>query len=186
VHLPIAFLLTSSVLDITSAIGLHTPTLLYPLVRLTTFTSSTTTNLDTIALLNYLALFSYASTVAGLITAVPAILTGATELYAMVKAKGLDLKNPVVRTTLTHAGLNDLAIVGAAFNWWSRRGKTGYAVETGNAVVSAVMLVGVMYAAFLGGGLVYEHGVAVQRMGKGKQEKDAQTVEIKQQAKKEL
>jgi len=104
----------------------------------------------------------------------------------MVKAKGLDLKNPVVRTTIMHASLNDLAILGAAFNWWSRRGKTGFALETGNIVVSVVMLMGVIYSAYLGGGLVYEHGVAVQRMGKGKKEKDAKTIETKQQAKKEM
>ena len=34
-------------------------------------------------------------------------------------------------------------------------------------VMSGVMLLLTFYAAYLGGGLVYEQGVGVQRMGKG-------------------
>jgi len=56
----------------------------------------------------------------------------------------------------------------------------------GNTLVSFLMLGGVAYAAFLGGGLVYTHGVGVQRMGKGKEEKDAARAQEVAEAKKEL
>jgi len=186
VHLPIAFILTSSLFDITSLVGLHYPTALYPLMKFTTYSSAYSNSLDTIALLNYLSLFSYASTVAAIITAIPAVLTGGAELYAMVQAKGLDFKNPVVKTTFIHAGLNDLVVFGAVYNWLSRRGREGYAVETQNGLVSLVLLGAVMYSAMLGGSLVYAHAVGVQRMGKGKQEKEQETKAVKEQGKKEL
>lgn len=185
VHLPIAFILTSSVLDMVSAVGLRSPALLYPLMKLTT-SSAFPNRLDEIALLNYLSLFSYASTVAAIFTSLPALATGVAELYAMIKAKGLDLNNPIVKTTLIHAGLNDVALLGAFYNWLSRRNRTAYEVQTGNILTSALMLGGVMYSAFLGGSLVYAHGVGVQRMGKGAEEKKKTTKETKKHTKREL
>jgi len=105
----------------------------------------------------------------------------------MIQARGLDFKNldPVVKVTLIHAGLNDLVIVGAAYNWLSRRDRIGFALETTNFVFSTIMLAGVMYSAFLGGSLIYAHGVGVQRMGKGKEEKEKATKKTKAQAKRE-
>jgi len=185
IHMPITFLLASSVLDMISAVGLQAPSVLYPLMKLTT-SSGFPTRLDEIALLNYLSLFSYASTVAALITSMPALSTGAAELYAMVQAKGVDLNDPVVKTTLIHAGLNDIAIAGALYNWLSRRNRTGYEVQSGNILTSALILGGVAYSAFLGGSLVYAHAVGVQRMGKGAQEKTKKTKETKKQGKREL
>jgi len=162
VHLPIAFLLTSSGLDLLTYIGLYSPDLLGPLVTLTG--TSTTTSL-----LSHLSLFSYASTIAGIVTAVPAVLTGGAELFAMYQAKGSNA--PTVKTTMLHAALNDLSIFGAVFNWWTRRGTEGYIIDGRNAAISGLMLVGVIYSAGLGGGLVYDNGVAVQRMGKGQRKK---------------
>ena len=104
----------------------------------------------------------------------------------MVSAKGLDLSNPVIKTTLIHAGLNDLVIFGAVYNMLSRWGNEAYMPTGRNTLVSFLMLGGVGYAAFLGGGLVYTHGVGVQRMGKGKEEKDAEVAKEKVEAKKEL
>jgi hypothetical protein len=104
----------------------------------------------------------------------------------MISAKGLDLNNPVVKTTLIHAGLNDLAIFGAVYNWLSRRNRDDFVAGGGNALVSAVMLGAVAYAAFLGGGLVYAHGTGVQRMGKGREEKEKSLEGEKKKAKKEL
>jgi len=40
--------------------------------------------------------------------------------------------------------------------------------------MSAVFLGIQMYAAYLGGGLIYTHGVGVQRQGKGAEEKKQQ------------
>merc|ERR1712230_20015 len=93
---------------------------------------------------------------------------------------------PVIKTTLIHAGLNDLVIFGAVYNMLSRWGNEAYMPTGRNTLVSFLMLGGVGYAAFLGGGLVYTHGVGVQRMGKGKEEKDAEVAKEKVEAKKEL
>jgi len=68
----------------------------------------------------------------------------------------------------------------------SRWGNEAYMPTGRNTLVSFLMLGGVGYAAFLGGGLVYTHGVGVQRMGKGKEEKDAEVAKEKVEAKKEL
>lgn len=104
----------------------------------------------------------------------------------MISAKGLDLKNPVIKTTLIHAGLNDLAIFGAVYNWLTRRNREDFMPWGGNALVSVGILGAVAYAAFLGGGLVYTHGTGVQRMGKGKEEKNELLKTQKAKGKKEL
>ncbi|KAI9744082.1 MAG: hypothetical protein M1818_002234 [Claussenomyces sp. TS43310] len=171
VHMPITFLIAASAMDMITAIGLRSPSLLFPLMKITT-SSGYPNALDEVALLKYLSLFSYASTVAAILTSFPALATGIAELYAMVSAKGLDLSDPVIKTTLIHAALNDVAIAGAFYNWLTRRGRTGYEVQSGNILTSAAMLVGIIYSAYLGGSLVYTHGVAVQRMGEGKKEKE--------------
>lgn len=44
-------------------------------------------------------------------------------------------------------------------------------------LLSGVALGLTFYAAYLGGGLVYEHGVGVQRMGLGKELKDKEIAE---------
>merc|ERR1711900_75817 len=161
VHLPIAFLVAASGLDILTFIGVSSSSLLNVMVNVSSIFSPTA---SPVAIVYHLCLFSYVSTVAGVLTSFPAITSGLFEAYPMVSAKGLDLSNPVIKTTLIHAGLNDLVIFGAVYN----------------------MLSSVGYAAFLGGGLVYTHGVGVQRMGKGKEEKDAEVAKEKVEAKKEL
>ncbi len=138
------------------------------------------------AVIYHLSLFSYLSTVLGTITAFPALTSGLFEGYAMISAKGIDLSDPVIKTTAIHAGLNDLAVLGAVYNVFSKWSHVAFAPTGGNALVSVVMLGGVAYAAFLGGGLVYTHGVGVQRMGKGKEEKEESIAAEKEKAKKEL
>jgi uncharacterized membrane protein len=135
-------------------------------------------------LLSHVSLFSYAATIAGLFTAIPATLTGGAELYAMYQAKGS--KAPTVKTTLLHAALNDLSIFGAVFNWWTRRGTEAYIVDGRNAAVSAAIFLLVAYSSALGGSLVYEHGIAVQRMGHGQRKKSKFIEEKKEEGKKEL
>jgi len=183
VHLPIAFLLAASVFDILSYFAVIFPTLFTSIVKpfVNPFASH-----KVIAILYHLSLFSYASTIAGILTAIPAISSGAIEAYAMISAKGFDLNNPIIKTTLIHAGLNDLAISGAVYNWLTRRNREDFMPWGGNAFVSALMLGAVAYAAFLGGGLVYAHGVAVQRMGKGKEEKEKNIEMQRRKGKKEL
>jgi len=183
VHLPIAFLFAASFFDILSYLAVSLPTVLDSIVRLF---ASPYTSVSTVATIYHLSLFSYASTIAGIVTAFPALSSGAIEAYAMISSKGLNLSNPVIKTTLIHAGLNDLAIFGAVYNWLTRRNCEDFMPWGGNAFVSAVILVMIAYSAFLGGGLVYTHGVGVQRMGKGKEEKDKIMAEQKKKGKKEL
>merc|ERR1712093_459796 len=163
--------------------GVSSSSLLNVMVNVSSIFSPTA---SPVAIVYHLCLFSYVSTVAGVLTSFPAITSGLFEAYAMVSAKGLDLSNPVIKTTLIHAGLNDLVIFGAVYNMLSRWGNEAYMPTGRNTLVSFLMLGGVGYAAFLGGGLVYTHGVGVQRMGKGKEEKDAEVAKEKVEAKKEL
>ncbi|KAH7417812.1 hypothetical protein BKA64DRAFT_179979 [Cadophora sp. MPI-SDFR-AT-0126] len=183
VHLPVAFLLAASALDILTFICVSSSPILNITVNISSIFSSTASQ---VAVIYHLCLFSYVSTVAGVLTSFPAITSGLFEAYAMISAKGLDLSNPVIKTTLIHAGLNDLAVFGAVYNMLSRWGREAYMPTGGNTLVSFLMLGGVAYAAFLGGGLVYTHGVGVQRMGKGKEEKDAGRAKEVAEAKKEL
>ena len=53
-------------------------------------------------------------------------------------------------------------------------------------LVSALLFGAIGYSGYLGGGLVYEHGVGVQRQGHGKEEREKEERELKADAKKEL
>jgi uncharacterized membrane protein len=177
-------MLTASALDLATWFGMRSPSLLTPLMKLTT-NSSSPDYLDTIALINYLSLFSYASTIAALFTSLPTLSSGLTEGYAMIQANGLDMSNPKVKTMVIHALLNDIAVVGAFYNYWTRSKVEGFMPNGVNALISSVMLGGVIYSAYLGGNLVYKYGVAVQRQGDGKAIKEKMVSEKKQQGKKD-
>jgi uncharacterized membrane protein len=176
VHLPIAFILAASVLDILSYLAVCFPSFFDSILNIFARSYAST---SAIAIIYHLSLFSYASTIIGILTAIPAVVTGAIEANAIVSANGFDLSNPKVKTTVIHATLNDLAVLGAVYNWLTRRNEEDFMPWGGNALVSAGMLGLIAYAAFLGGSLVYAHGVAVQRMGKGKEEKEKSAVKKK-------
>src|ERR1700722_20788211 len=110
-----------------------------PLMKFAT-SSPHPNHINNIALLNYLSLFSYASTIVLLFTSLPALSSGAAEGYAMINANGLNLQNPKVKTMLIHALLNDVAIAGAFYNYWTRRKIEGYMISGTNAFVSSVLL----------------------------------------------
>jgi uncharacterized membrane protein len=62
-----------------------------------------------------------------------------------------------------HAVINDVAAVGALYNWWSRRSNPGFTPDATNMVVSILLAMpATLYAAYLGGSLVYIHGVGFQ------------------------
>ena len=154
-------------------------------MKLTT-NSAHPNHLDNIALLNYLSLFSYASTIGALITSVPTIASGVAEGYAMINANGLDWNNPKVKVMIIHALLNDVAVAGALYNWWTRSQVDGYMITGANTFVSAILFGGVIFSAYLGGSLVYKHGVGVQRQGEGKEIKEKTMKQQKEKGKKEL
>lgn len=97
VHFPIAFLTGSNILNLLYGACLYTPALVPFAVD--------KENTGTIAILGYFL------NLTGIVTSIPAVLTGFAELYAMIQGRGLmvydkklDCKviEPVVKTTLTH------------------------------------------------------------------------------------
>ncbi|GAA6055919.1 hypothetical protein JCM3770_002360 [Rhodotorula araucariae] len=153
--------------------------------------------------LNYLKLLPPAAVIntlshytgaAGMLAALPSIATGLAELYGMwsgqAKQKGevkktladaavkRDIAGEKLKTTLTHATLNDIVLGIAAYNWWVRRQSSQLILPQTNALLSAAAIPLFLYSAYLGGSLVYEYGVGVQRQGeaaeiKAKAEKEA-------------
>ena len=72
------------------------------------------------------------------------------------------------------AGLNDLVIVGAVYNWLQERNVPNFRPAGHQVAISAVLTVVQIYAAYLGGDLIYSYGVGVQRMGEGVKKKKQQ------------
>jgi uncharacterized membrane protein len=118
VHFPIGFLTLSFALDTLQLL----PAVTHGLTYLKVFPPA--------AVVNTLSHYTGA---AGLLSAVPSILTGLSELYGMwkgqVEEKGLkgsvadaavkkDIKGEKLKTTLTHATLNDIVLGIAAYNWF--------------------------------------------------------------------
>lgn len=169
VHFPIAFLSASNILNLLYGATIYAPYLV-PFA-----TDKQNTGTITIA--------GYAINLVGIVTSIPALVTGFAELYAMIQGRGLFIKDektgkqilePVVKTTLTHASLNDISVGLAVYNWLMERnrGFEDYRPYGHQILASGAALGITLYAAYLGGGLVYEHGVGVQRMGTGKEIKD--------------
>jgi hypothetical protein len=154
----IALLIAASFLDIFIYISIRSPIVLRSFTILFSDSSSL---VNTIAIIHYVLMFSYAANIAGLLTSIPAITLGLFEAYAMISTKGLDLSNPVINTMLMHAGLNGLAVFSAIYNSLSKRNLKGLALRGVNAIVSVLMLGSALYVAFLSGRLVYTHRTGV-------------------------
>jgi uncharacterized membrane protein len=152
VHFPIAFLSLAWGLDILYAAT--TKLQLAPLVK------SVGTSLPDISRgAHYLQAI-------GLVTAIPAVLSGAQQLIKMknnnqaFEADGKTMR-PKFATTLTHAALNDVALVVAAYSWYTRRESVGLLPSDANLLISVVLLPVLFYSASLGGKLVYNYGVGI-------------------------
>ncbi|PVH99547.1 hypothetical protein DM02DRAFT_614964 [Periconia macrospinosa] len=104
---------------------------------------------------------SYYTCILTIITAVPAIISGAIELSPVIQRDGFSSKK--AQTGVLHALLNDLTIFAAAYNWWTRREATGFVPSTANVALSASVVPATFFAAFLGGHLVYHYGMGVGR-----------------------
>lgn len=114
----------------------------------------------------------------GLITAIPAIISGggeAVKLFqkqGMYEADGKTLKTKT-KAVIAHAVVNDVAIAASAFVWYAKRqsannslmGKLGVTPEAAYAptawmVGAQVVLMGLLFfAASIGGALTYNYGV---------------------------
>jgi len=125
--------------------------------------------------LTNLALFAHYLNILGLLTAVPSVLSGGQQLMLMIKNQDLVSKleksqnkgktvsgmHPKMKLGFAHAAIMDVSIAGAAYNWWTKRQTVGNAPDEVNVLVSAALLVGVLGAAYLGGSMVYDHGVGI-------------------------
>ncbi|KAF1957131.1 hypothetical protein CC80DRAFT_547849 [Byssothecium circinans] len=162
VHFPITFTLVTGVLDI-----------LY-LASVTPATSSAVAgafkSLDIQISTALLPTLSYYTTILTLITAIPAVITGALELMPVIQRDGFSSKK--AQTGVLHALINDITVFGAAYNWWVRRGTTGFVPSTTNLAVSAAVVPATLGAAYLGGHLVYQYGMGVGRGGSAKGKKN--------------
>lgn len=109
-----------------------------------------------------LPLLSYYATILTLLSAFPAVSTGALELIPVLLRDGFSSKKAQMGTL--HALVNDVTVAAAAYNWWTRRNEAAFLPSGVNVAVSACVAVPAsLFAAYLGGKLVYEMGMGVGR-----------------------
>jgi uncharacterized membrane protein len=127
------------------------------------------------AALNYLpeptelTIISYYALSAGLLSGVAAVFTGVVSASRMMaKQSGIleaDKKTvkPKFKTLFAHAALNDLALLAGAGYWWVRRQSGGpvYVPETPLLGLGGAVVAIQLFAASLGGTLVYGYGAGI-------------------------
>jgi uncharacterized membrane protein len=132
---------------------------------------------------------SYALNALGVLTSIPATVTGGLQLVKLVKqhqvldklkaAQSTDEKlnviknvHPKVKTAFVHALLNDVVIAGSVWNWSSRSGNAMNAPTWVNVLVSTVTASILTLSILLGGKMVFDYGVGVTfgRQGSAKEE----------------
>ena len=165
VHWPLAFLTTSYGLDALLYSHAYLPSSLTSLLPAAT----------------ELSRISYYALGLGVLTALPSISSGVAQGIKMVQAQGLygpdgKLKQKV-KILAAHAVVNDVVVAASAWLWWQRRnagavaqvmeGKNPVAYTATSAQVGISVLLGVflLFAANLGGSLVYDYGTGLA-MGK--------------------
>lgn len=109
-------------------------------------------------------------------------MSGVAQAVKMVSAQGIyeqDKKTikPKVKVTVAHAVANDVVIAASAYSWWCRRQEgitsmlakgvnpVAYEPETWQVGLSVVLGALMLFAANLGGSLVYDYGMGLA-MGK--------------------
>jgi uncharacterized membrane protein len=175
--MPLTFLSTGFLLDVAS----------YGLSCAPKLTNSVATALSTTppATFQGISLLTKASFAAGLVTSLPALTSGMIEFYGLYQVNGLDMSNPKIKKTLYHAGLNDVAIGAAAWSLWKHmKTPSGTPVSGNRALFALSIIVGTGISAYLGGALVYEHGVGVQRQGDGAELKKQELESAKNEVRK--
>ncbi|WWC66123.1 uncharacterized protein I206_100023 [Kwoniella pini CBS 10737] len=135
------------------------------------------------ATLNTLA---YYSAGLGVISALPAIITGLGEAYELIRKeyiqKGKDWNKVIdsawnmkdtggrkIKMTIKHASMNDLVVGLAGYNWYRGAYYPGQKLPQITLLLNAIALPALLYSAMLGGRLVYEYAMGIQRQGHGKE-----------------
>ena len=107
-------------------------------------------------------MLSYYSTILTILTTLPAVVTGVVQLAPVIQRDGFQSKKAKVGAV--HALLNDIALFGTIYNWWTRSQQIGFTPSTTNVLVSSALALPItMYSAYLGGSLVYEYGMGFSR-----------------------
>jgi len=117
---------------------------------------------------------SYFLLCAGLITTVPALMSGIGQLVGMVKKNGGPWEKdaagkqkntivPRIQAAMTHAFLNDIVFVANLYSWYIRKdtASQGYVPSGVNLAISAVLLPIFLLGAKIGGSLVFNHGIGL-------------------------
>jgi uncharacterized membrane protein len=95
------------------------------------------------------------------LSAIPAILLGAWDMLSLQKAATTSkAKENAITLAYMHAAVMDLVVLSSAWSWWDRRDGKGVPDET-HLIVALNGFVGMIGAGYLGGQMVYEHGVGV-------------------------
>jgi len=152
VHFPITFTILSGLLDIFYAAA--TNSTIGPLIN------SALKKTDVNLYLAVIPLLSYYTNILAIVTAIPSVMTGVVQLMPLIKRDGV--KSAKALNGIAHAALNDVVIFGNIYNAWTRRTATDFQPTPLNIAISgALVLPGVLFAAYLGGNLVYKYGMGV-------------------------
>ncbi|KAF5845846.1 hypothetical protein GGP41_009653 [Bipolaris sorokiniana] len=101
---------------------------------------------------------NYYLTILTIAFSVPAVMTGASQLMPLIKRDGLNSRK--AKIAIAHAAINDVTVVAAALNWWTRRSRPMFEPTSTNILASCVLaLPATLFAAHLGGKLVYNYGM---------------------------
>jgi uncharacterized membrane protein len=110
--------------------------------------------------LSLLPTLSHYTTIAALVTMVPSIVSGGSQLLPLIQRDGLSTSK--AKTGVLHAAMNDVVFAALTYNWWTRRNIPGFTPTPLNLALSGlVALPMVLYSAKLGGDLVYTYGMGI-------------------------
>ncbi|EDU41165.1 hypothetical protein L13192_00753 [Pyrenophora tritici-repentis] len=165
VHFPITAALATAALDVVYFLSQYGPT--------ATIVASTFKSLDIALSPSLFPVLSYYTTILTLLFSIPAVLTGIPQMLPLIQRDGFKTKKAQI--AVAHAAINYLTIGGAAYNWWTRRENTGFLPSEMNILVSSVLAMpATVFAAGLGGSLVYVYGMGMGGGGGAARAKKAQ------------
>jgi len=181
VHFPLAFLFAAQLSDIAYGVFTHPAT-----------TKLAANVYDASPYLTDISRLAHLFNIIGLVSAIPAVLTGGVELFKLLQRQDMPAKiknasagatkesaeqtlsvakrsHPKVKAAFLHAASADLVVAGAAYNWYTKRNAAAVAPSDFNVLVSAATALLLCLVGVLGGKLVYDHGVGVDaRRGLGR------------------
>ncbi|KAF2859381.1 hypothetical protein K470DRAFT_258870 [Piedraia hortae CBS 480.64] len=152
VHFPIAFIFLAVLLDVFSAVPL-------PKALETCLPSPHDSPQATYFLLSL-----------GLLTSIPAVLSGVAQAKKTIAKQGLhEVDGTTIKlkfkALIGHALINDVVILGLTFVWWKRRSLPAGVLELWMLVTEVVLAAMQLFAAGIGGKLVYQFGFGLAMGG---------------------